>query len=211
MRRSPLFSRLLLLTTLLGCESVVATPSAPAGCDSRMAQLPSGVCMDRHEARIVDSDGRELAHTAEGELPTDSVSFDRAMQACNRAGYRLCTASEWDEACRGEGGRDYPYGESFEEGRCNTPPDASDVSTRRLAIAGQHSRCVTPEGIFDLSGNLGEWIDSAGPSDDLRELRGGSFANYPQYSTCGFERPAFQPRDSAFSGQGFRCCADAQP
>ncbi len=202
---------------VVGCtEEDTPLPAEPAPttpCDERMVLVVHGeerFCMDRYEARIEVQEGRVVALSADHERPTNAVSYERAETACEGAGYRLCRVNEWDLACGGPERRTFSFGNTFEEGRCNTALDASDVTGRSLAASGSHERCVTPEGIYDLTGNLGEWIDEADLTGTLRELRGGAYANYDRFSHCTPERHAFQPTDSSYDGQGFRCCADAR-
>lgn len=183
-------------------EPETAEPEGASGCPQRMTQLPTGTCMDRHEAQV--ENGRAIS--AEGQLPSNGLSFHDAARACEAAGFRLCTRDEWNAGCGGEAHNDYPYGAEYEQDRCNSAPDATDLSGRELAPSGSFEGCVGPHGNYDLSGNLGEWIDSADQTGDLRELRGGSYANYPRAVKCEFEHEAFQPPESAFQGQGFRCC-----
>lgn len=180
-------------------ESESAETESEDGCPPRMVQLPTGTCMDRHEAQV--DEGRAVS--AEGRLPSNGLSFNDAASACTAAGFRLCTPEEWNAAC---GGDDYPYGAEYEQDRCNSAPNGTDVRTRALAPSGSSEGCVSPLGVHDLSGNVLEWIDAADATGSLRELRGGSFASYPARAKCEYEHNLFQPPDAAFDGQGFRCC-----
>ena len=192
------------LTSEPATAAAAGTDPDPEGCPARMSELPMGTCMDRHEARV--DGGRAVS--AEGTLPSNGLSFHDAARACAAAGFRLCTREEWNAACGGVDHNDYPYGPEFEQDRCNVAPDATDVSDRTLATSGAFERCVGPHGHYDLSGNLGEWIDATDGTGTLRELRGGSYANYPRAGQCEYETNAYQPPESAFQGQGFRCCSD---
>ena len=178
-------------------------------CPVRMALLADrGVCIDRFEARIdgMGSDARALS--AEGTLPSSAASWDDASAACARAGFRLCTADEWLRACAGTEGRLYPYGDEYEQGRCNTSERDSDLSTKHLAPGGSFERCVSPEGVYDLSGNIGEWVANADPTGILRQQVGGAYANMGKYVKCTWDPPAYQPPEQRYEGQGFRCCGD---
>lgn len=181
-----------------------------------MAHLaPVGACIDRYEA-VIDGEGRAAAaEPAAGRVPSNAVSWPTAERACRNAGFRLCTSREWRYACSGsldaEGGRSYPYGDEAEPARCNVAETSTDVELagRRLAPGGAFERCVTAEGVHDLSGNVGEWLADADPTRTLRELRGGSYGSYQASAGCA-DTHAFQPPDIEYDGVGFRCCADAR-
>jgi formylglycine-generating enzyme required for sulfatase activity len=173
-----------------------------------MVALPDlHACIDRHEALIRGGS----AEPADGVVPTRKSSFDEAQQACEAAGYRLCTEREWTRACAGPGTpRKYAYGDVYDAERCNT---ASRTTTDAAPLpGGSHPRCVTPEGVFDLSGNVWEWTSGADRSGALRELRGGCFGvgEDDDLVACIPEDHAFQPRDASFDGYGLRCCTSTR-
>ncbi len=201
---------------LIGCSSEEPPiPRMPLPtCPARMVHLPSlDACIDRYEAVVEEVAGRAVARSIEGRIPTQEISWFAAGRACRSAGYRLCSRDEWMQACAGttgEGGRGFPYGDEYEHERCNSARDGTSAADRSLAATGTFERCVTPEGVYDLSGNLGEWIDASDQSGVLREVRGGSFSNYEKPAHCVTAPLAFQPPQEAWSGLGFRCCADAR-
>lgn len=117
-------------------------------------------------------------------VPNGYQSGESAERACSRAGKRLCSGDEWVAACRGEQNRKFPYGDSFEDGRCNvfraTHPAAvlhGDPSTGHLdprlnqveegtepllRRTGATPVCKSDWGndaVYDMVGNLDEWID----------------------------------------------------
>jgi len=176
-----------------------------ASCPERMAHVPfAAVCIDRFEARLVE--GR--AEPADGVLPSEAPSWHVAREACEAVGARLCTTEEWQRACRGEEERAYPYGEEFDPEACNTAEADTDLATVAVAAGGSHERCVTPEGVYDLSGNLMEWYaDEVLPGS--WGIGGGSFAVPANEVLCVRRAPLSQPRETP--GIGFRCCVDPRP
>jgi formylglycine-generating enzyme required for sulfatase activity len=171
-----------------------------------MVEIPGlAACIDRYEAAL---DEHGVAIPAVDRRPASAVSFEDAARACRLAGYRLCRGEEWTRACAGEEGRAFPYGAQYEPGRCNTAEADSDLSAIEVAPSGSFRRCVTPEGVFDLSGNVGEWTDQPDATGTLRELRGGAARNGESGVRCVLDDRAFQPTNEAWEGQGFRCCAD---
>lgn len=176
----------------------------PTECPRRMARIPGlSACIDRHEAVVIE--GR--AEPATERMPTSAISYEDAEAACRAVGYRLCTGEEWGRACGGEDqSRVHPYGDEHEARRCNLAEDDDDLSTLHVVPSGRFERCVTPEGVFDLAGNVAEWTDEPDGSGDLRELRGGAARNPERYARCQIGDRGFQPTDQTWEGQGFRCC-----
>ena len=119
-------------------EPEPAEPEGASSCPQRMTQLPTGTCMDRHEAQV--ENGRAIS--AEGQLPSNGLSFHDAARACEAAGFRLCTQDEWNAACGGDAHNDYPYGAEYEQDRCNSAPDGTDLRGRELAPSGSFDVCV---------------------------------------------------------------------
>lgn len=162
------------------------------------------VCIDRYEARV--EEGRAIS--VAGRVPTDSISWHAALAACEAANKRLCTVAEWEAACRGPERRTYPYGDEYQRGRCNTGEEDQALDRMRVEPTGSHAECVTPEGVFDLSGNLQEWRSDLDPSGTLRSTGGGSFSVPNDEVVCVRRSPTYLAPDRALSGVGFRCCAD---
>jgi formylglycine-generating enzyme required for sulfatase activity len=174
-----------------------------------MAHLADlGACIDRHES-IVEG-GR--AEPANGRIPTRAIDHAGASAACREAGFRLCSEAEWTRACAGPAGasRRFPYGHEPDAARCNTSTVDTDLATAGPVAGGSRTACVTPDGVFDLSGNVWEWTDGADGSGHLRELRGGGFANGDSLVSCVPDDRFHQPPDARFDGYGFRCCTAAR-
>lgn len=72
-----------------------------------------------------------------------------------------------------------------------------------LARTGSHAGCVTPEGVFDLMGNLHEWT-----ADPAGTFRGGYYVDtYRNGEGCLYRTTAHSMGHWDYS-TGFRCCAD---
>jgi hypothetical protein len=175
-----------------------------------------------HEASRPDADADDfgsLAHRAcsrPGVLPWRNVTWTEAEAACAAAGKRLCTEGEWQAACEGPTALLYPYGNAYDPGACNgrdNDPDCAAPDDDQVMPTGtphgcprpMTSRCVSPAGAFDLSGNLREWTSTA-VGTSFR-IRGGGFDNIRQGLTCDLSFIALAPT-FAFPNLGFRCCAD---
>jgi formylglycine-generating enzyme required for sulfatase activity len=137
-------------------------------------------------ARFSSGDGANSPNTPD---PTPAVAvtwYDAAAYAAWLGG-SLPTEAQWEFAARGKQGRRYPWGDE--------EPDCSRAHFRRcnrsqvLPVMVGRDRGQTPEGIYDLSGNVWEWCrdwysevfsdekdDPLGPEEAAnRVIRGGSF------------------------------------
>ena len=94
-------------------------------------------------------------------------------------------------------GRDDPGVFSLIDHPClNQLPDS-------LARTGQYAGCVTGDGVFDLMGNLHEWID-----DPAGTFKGGFYVDTVQNGHgCLYTTTAHDVSHWDYS-TGFRCCAD---
>ena len=109
--------------------------------------------------------------------------------------FQLPSESEWEKAARGEFGSEYPWGNEFDNARCNTNQSGKGNTTPVGAYSPQGD---SPYGCADMAGNVWEWTRSMyqpypyNPKDgreDLdaegeRVLRGGSFILNPRNARC---------------------------
>ena len=123
-------------------------------------------------------------------MPWTNLTWPAARNACNAANMDLCTNEQWEQACRGEDLRAYPYGADFADGTCN-------VTEAVIQPTGSFADCTTPEEIFDLAGNAGEWILP-------QAIFAGGTASDGQTSSCLASQSV--PQQSNSAAIGFRCC-----
>lgn len=165
------------------------------------------------------------AVSVEGAIPQGYITGDQAEVACQNAGKRLCTSNEWLLACQGAQTRTYPYGNTEQPGVCNAAranhPVVEYFGTSAdwiwseldnacinqlpdsLAKTGEHPGCVTPEGAFDMVGNLHEWV-----ADASGTFRGGFYVDtYRNGNGCYYRTTAHNRQHWDYS-TGFRCCAN---
>jgi formylglycine-generating enzyme required for sulfatase activity len=169
---------------------------------------------------------RVAAMSREGVVPQAHVSGEDAERACKLAGKRLCTSQQWHDACKGSRSpyRVFPYGATEHKGACNTQRpvhptvlvfkeqryDVLSLNDPRLnqneetvARTGEFADCVTPDGVFDLHGNLLEWV--MGPGRHL--LLGGHYLDGKKHGLgCGYVTAGHWEKYADYT-TGFRCCA----
>lgn len=151
---------------------------------------------------------------ARGQYPASNIDWCDARAFCDWAGKRLCAEGEWAAACAGPSGRAFPYGDTFEPMTCTgcaAQGICGKLAYNATTPVGARAGCASAPGLFDMSGNVEEWVDacSAGGApegnDDLCVTRGGGFPDDGDALAC---RASVKRRRDAIQGEtGLRCCA----
>lgn len=201
------------------------------GCSWNMVGI-EGFCIDVVEAGLDTWSpfevpvGPQVAQALPGEIPQAYISGELAALACEAAGKRLCTSEEWLRACEGPAGWTWPYGDVYDPEACNVDreehpivsywgedPDRWDSAHMNdpginqqpdtVDAAGSNPDCVSAEGVYDLHGNLHEWV-----ADPEGSFRGGFYADAALNGEgCSYVTTAHSFAYHDYS-TGFRCCAN---
>jgi len=120
-------------------------------------------------------------YSDQDDQPVVRVSWEDAVRYCQwlseKTGeqYRLPTEAEWEFAASGGGQRQYPWGNE-EPGPKRANYSESKIG--KTTPVGSYPLGMTPEGLFDMAGNVWEWCDDWYDEDKEnsgRVVRGGSF------------------------------------
>lgn len=151
------------------------------------------------------------------QFPASGVTWSQARDYAAAVRKRLPTEKEWEKAARGVDGREFPWGQKFEEEWCN---GKSEKGLRGTGVkkVGSHRAGASLYGCMDMAGNVYEWTkDWYGAYEGntkitteygqvYRVLRGGS------YLTGIFDlrsaRRHYDKMDDARPDYGFRCAQD---
>jgi len=145
-----------------------------------------------------------------GLKPVTYVSFMDAKLFCEWEKKRLPKQSEWELAAGSEAGKKYPWGDSF---------SAKYANTREAGIGlvdvGSFPNNVSPYGVYDMSGNVRQWIDQdfsdgstslfAKPGQH-KMMKGGSFMDPADKASISYSISG--DKETIYGNTGIRCVSD---
>ena len=177
-------------------------------------------------APLAESQCEGANDPARPDHPITCVDACDAWAYCAWAGKHLCgrigggplgdsgdeneaSASEWYSACSGMGENEYAYGDSWEVETCNAGPEDFETTVPPAEVGSFpdcHGREPPFDRVFDMSGNVSEWIDacddSIGVTPYCWEASGGS--NSRSLSSCAAS--LYTSWNDVWWFKGFRCC-----
>ncbi len=167
---------------------------------------------------LAGAPGGELAEEAPGwaaetlDWPVAFMSFEGALGFASWRGMRLPTPEEWILVAGGPRAYRFPWGDIPQTSVANT----LELGLRRPSAVGTFEGGRTPQGCYDLLGNVWEWTDGPVPREgaaDRRAVFGGSYLSWRKAiyggSTLKFFARALDRRTRA-RDVGLRCVVDAE-
>lgn len=146
------------------------------------------------------ADDPEAAPLVIPNQPVVGVTWWEAEAFAHSKGARLLTLEERRFVVRGPEKRPYPWGEPFGSGNSNT---REEVLGKPCAVGIFYSD-RTPDGVWDLAGNVAEWCHDGGP--DSKVIHPGS---WQQPSMASWAKALEMiPPDTRSADLGFRLAKD---
>ena len=117
---------------------------------------------------------REFAGPGKEHHPVVKVNWYDARTYCEWAGLRLPTEPEWEKGCRGEGSREYPWGDEWDPGFCrNSVEDDEEQGTSSVESFEQGASSF---GLIQMSGNIWEWCSNCYQEDLYKSFARGDYS-----------------------------------
>ena len=151
--------------------------------------------------------------------PMTNVSWFGAWGYCGYNNYRLPTELEWEKAARGtEDNRPFPWGEDIARNNANyyasRDPfeDMSSFGSRTTPVGFYNGQVydgyqtvnsASPYGLYDMAGNVWQWMGNVYEGQHYRYMRGGSKDTYDMDLRIWVRNNATPTYFSP--GVGFRC------
>lgn len=141
--------------------------------------------------------------------PVVGISFFDAWSYASFVNKRLPSYIEWQVAARGKEGRLFPWGDTYKPWIYNG--FGSTKSTVSPVASLDFEKSKTPEGLFDMAGNVDEWVIIDETNSQVETaVMGGSVSSRGPLGILPYAHIPFSAQ-SKDNTTGFRCVQDTPP
>ena len=185
-----------------------------------------GFCIDVHEVTNIDFYNAGMKpvrkvpdkHNNDNQ-PAVNLTFREAQQFCHKKRKRLPTEQEWEKAARGTDARRFPWGNYWPDCQLANFNGSlgSGCGQETTKNVGSKINGASPYGVFDLAGNVFEYVNISAPNYDSLNyyihpplndqlIKGGGWSSEFQHLPVSYRR--YVGVHFSNSNIGFRCAKD---
>lgn len=136
-------------------------------------------------------------------MPVVGVDYEDALAFCEWGGVRLPTETEWERAARGTDRRRFPWGEQYpKDEQSHSGMNMFDSQGPRTLPVDAKPHGVSPEGCYDMAGNVENWCLDEGVYPGKAPIRGAHWLSAPYALAVYYHR--LLPRVTRSETTGFR-------